>query len=36
LGAEIKKIIKVGKVIKKIDTKYGYDVTIILGTDYNP
>lgn len=36
LGAEIKKIIKVGKIVKKVDPKYGFDVTIVLGTDYIP
>ncbi len=35
-GAEIKKVIKVGKVVKKLDSKYLYDVTIILGNDFNP
>ncbi len=36
LGDKIKKIIKAGKVIKKIDSKYQYDVTIILGKDFIP
>ncbi|MDF2524346.1 MAG: hypothetical protein K0R31_1987 [Clostridiales bacterium] len=35
-GAEVKKVIKIGKVIKQVDPNSKYDVTVIIGDDYLP
>lgn len=35
-GAEVQKVLNVGKILTEVDTKAKFDVTLIIGEDYKP
>ena len=35
-GIEVKKVLKVGQIIKRFDSKAAFDITVKIGSDYNP